>query len=111
MKRRCMGREGYFFLVDSIIALGILAIGLFAVFSSYSGIPPIRESDILSEDIMDFFAGVKIKELNNEYAGIDGFLWQSGEINNADNTVLQQLALFYYQQDRHCREDDCEPHH
>jgi len=97
MKRRCMGREGYFFLVDSIIALGILAIGLFAVFSSYSGIPPIRESDILSEDIMDFFAGVKIKELNNEYAGIDGFLWQSGEINNADNTVLQQLALFYYQ--------------
>lgn len=97
MKEGCRGRKGYFFLIDSIIALGIIAIGLFAVFTSYSSIPSRQESDILSEDMMDFFSGTKIKDLNNEYAGVDGTLWQSGQIDNADNTVLQQLALFYYQ--------------
>jgi hypothetical protein len=44
---------------------------------------------------MDFFATNKIGDINNEYAGVGGELWQDGDITNADNTLLQQVAEFY----------------
>jgi len=44
---------------------------------------------------MDFFSNTKTKDLNNEFAGIGGKLWQQGLITNAENTLLQQLGLFY----------------
>ncbi len=95
MKKRCLNRRGYFFLIDSILALGILAVGVFLIFTAYTSIPYREEVTILSDDVMDFFANSKIKDINNEYAGLGGILWQAGLITNAENTLLQQAAEFY----------------
>ena len=96
MKKGCtINKRGYFFIIDSILALGVLSIGAFLVFTSYVEITPKDKVTILSEDIMDFFANNRIKDVNNEYAGIGGELWNSGSITNADNSLLQQVAEFY----------------
>lgn len=96
MKKRCfLDRRGYFFLIDSILALGVLAIGAFLIFTSYINLPSKEEPTILSDDIMDFFADNKIKDVDNPYAGIGGELWQQGIINNSEYTLLQQVAVLY----------------
>lgn len=94
MKKRC-NRKGYFFLLDSIIALGVLAVGAFLVFSTYTNTPFLEDVSILSEDLMQLFANNKIKDINNEYARVGGTLWQQGIINNSENTLLQQLGVFF----------------
>lgn len=107
MKKRCvLNRRGYFFLIDSIIALGVLAVGTFLIFTLYVNVPSKEEVTILSDDIMDFFANNKIKDVDNEYAGLGGALWnEEGKIGgicegetltaNGENTLLQQVAIFY----------------
>jgi len=88
-------RRGYFFLIDSLLALGILAIGTILIFTFYLNVPSREGTTILSEDLMDFFANNKIKDIDNSYAGLGGTLWQAGEITQADNSLLQQIAEFY----------------
>jgi len=84
MKKRCLDRRGYFFLIDSILALGVLAVGAVLIFTFYATIPAIEAPTILSEDIMDFYTGNQIKEINDPYAGIGGTLWDEGKINNPE---------------------------
>ena len=98
MKKRCLNRKGYFFLIDSMLALGVLAIGLFLIFAVYIKSPSKQEVTILSDDIMDFFASNRIKDVNNDYAGLGGTLWDDPCIDfepNPENTLLQQVAEFY----------------
>src|SRR3989338_6601187 len=100
MKKRLIeGRRGYFFLIDSILALGVLVIGGFLVFSSYTQTPTKEDATVLAESLMDFFSNTKIKEVNNAYAGLGGELWQQGTITNEENTLLQQLGVFYAKND------------
>ncbi|MCH8329396.1 MAG: hypothetical protein IIB81_03305 [Nanoarchaeota archaeon] len=107
MKKRCfLNRRGYFFLIDSVLALTVLAMVAFLIFSLYSNVPQKEEPAILSDDLMDFFANNKIKDIDNPYAGLGGTLWKDeggvgglcpGEelTANAENTLLQQAAEFY----------------
>ena len=99
MKKR-LNNKAYFFLIDSILALSVLAVGAFLIFTFYLSVPSIEQPAVLSDDIMDFFANNKIKDINNPYAGLGGILWQTegqpggiceGEelIANAETTLLQ----------------------
>ncbi|MBL7056005.1 hypothetical protein ISS07_03790 [Candidatus Woesearchaeota archaeon] len=94
MKKR-FSKKGYFFIIDAVLALGVLAVGLFLIFSAYTKIPPKEQIASLSEDMMDFFTQNKIKDVNNDYAGVGGELWNNGKITNSENTLLQQTAIFY----------------
>src|SRR3989338_7182786 len=107
MKKRCLvNRRGYFFLIDSVIALGVLIVGVFLIFSMYTKVPSKEQSTILSDDVMDFFTNNKLKDVDNLYAGSGGELWiKEGQADglcpgekltqNPENTLLQQLAEFY----------------
>lgn len=106
MKKSCLNKKGYFFLIDAVLALGVLAIGGFLIFSLYFQTPPESGPTILSEDIMEFFANTQIKNLNNPYAGLGGLLWSTegsssglcpGEQFTADGetSLLQQVGIFY----------------
>lgn len=95
MKKRCINKRGYFFLIDSILALGVLVIGGFLIFSSYVKVPAKEDAAALAESLMDFFSNTKIKDVNNAYAGVGGELWQQGIITNEENTLLQQIGVFY----------------
>jgi|TARA_B100001964_G_scaffold45540_1_gene50744 hypothetical protein len=105
MKKR-LDKRGYFFLIDSILALGVLAVGAFLIFTFYVSVPSKEEPSILSDDLMDFFANNKIKDVNNEYVSLGGTLWETegqpgGICNgeeltvNGETTLLQQVAIFY----------------
>jgi len=106
MKKRYLDKKAYFFVIDAILALGVLAVGAFLVFTFYANVPSIEEPAVLSEDIMDFFANNKIKDIDNPYVGLGGTLWSTegqpggicnGEelIANGENTLLQQIGDFY----------------
>lgn len=91
-----MNKKSYFFTLDAMLSVGILVLGSFLIFTSYTKVPSKVQVAILSEDIMDFLSTTKIEELNNPYAGIGGELWSQGYIKNKDNTLLQQIGEFYY---------------
>jgi len=105
MKKR-LNKKAYFFVIDAILALGVLAVGAFLIFTFYTSVPSKEAPTILSDDIMDFFANNKIKDINNPYAGLGGTLWETeglpggicnGEelIADPETTLLQQIAKFY----------------
>jgi hypothetical protein len=97
--KKNIGKKAFFFFIDSILALGVLAIGGFIAFTVLSDKPVTSGPEIISEDILDFFSNSRIQDVNNEYAGLGGTLWQQGMIDNAENTLLQQLAIFYVDAD------------
>ena len=105
-KRFFLNKKAYFFLIDALLALGVIAVGTAMVFTLYTNVPSKEQPAILSDDLMDFFANNKIKDVNNEYVSLGGTLWETegqpggicnGEelIANGENTLLQQVAIFY----------------
>lgn len=88
-------KRGYFFLLDASLGLFVLVIGTFLVLSFFIIVPEQTQANILSNDVLDFFSNTKIKDLNNQYAGIGGELWKAGNITNPDNSLLQQIGEFY----------------
>ncbi|MBI3032963.1 hypothetical protein HYY69_05805 [Candidatus Woesearchaeota archaeon] len=86
-------KKGYFFTMDSIIALFILVIGMSVIFAFKVSEPPTQQSEIYSLDLMNFLAKTKIKEINDQYV-FD--LINKDIIRNTENTVLEQLAEFNY---------------
>jgi len=91
-----MKKKAYFFTLDAMMSLGILVLGSFLLFASFTNIPSRVQTEILGRDVLDFMAVTKIEELNNPYAGIGGELWNQGYITNQGNTLLQQIGEFYF---------------
>ena len=90
-----ISKRGYFFILDAVLGLFILVIGVILVTSSYVNVPQPAQVGLLSDDLLNFLSNKKIKDLNNPYAGIGGELWKSGNISDADNSLLQQVGGFY----------------
>lgn len=88
-------KRGYFFIIDAILGLFIIVIGVFLITSSYVTVPQPAQVGLLSDDLLNFLSNTKINNLNNEYAGIGGELWNQGKITDVDNSLLQQIGEFY----------------
>ena len=91
-----MDRKGYYFIIDSIIALFIITVGIIYVLSFSISEPPTRQSEIFSFDIIQFLATTKIEEIDNPYSGKLGQLVNDGNITEIKNTILQQTAEFHF---------------
>lgn len=92
-------KRGYFFVLDAMLGLFILIIGIFLVASFYLRASPPVQVKLLSDDLLNFLSNTKIRDLNNQYAGIGGQLWNQGSITEADNSLLQQIGEFYSKND------------
>lgn len=88
-------KRGFFFVLDAVLGLFVIAIGVFLITSSYVNVPQLTQVGLLSDDLLNFLSNTKIKDLNNQYAGIGGQLWKQGTITDADNSLLQQIGEFY----------------
>ena len=88
-------KRGYFFVLDAVLGLIVLVIGVFLINSLYVSVPEPAQVGLLSDDLLNFLSNTRIKELNNQYAGIGGQLWNQGYITDADNSLLQQIGEFY----------------
>ena len=84
--------------------MGVLAVGGFLIFSFYLQAPSGGQPEILSENVMDFFANSKVQEVSNAEVSLGGTYWSSAEviachgqalIPNSGNTLLQQVAILY----------------
>ena len=88
-------KRGYFFILDAVLGLSVLIIGVSLITSSYVKVPQAVQVGLLSDDLLNFLSNTKIKDLNNPYSGIGGYLWNQGVITDADNSLLQQIGEFY----------------
>ncbi len=88
-------KRGFFFILDAVLGLFILVVGVFLVTSSYITAPQQAQVALLSDDFLNYLSNTKIRDLNNPYAGIGGELWSKGIIEDADNTLLQQIGELY----------------
>ncbi|MBL7054710.1 hypothetical protein ISS05_03045 [Candidatus Woesearchaeota archaeon] len=91
-----MNKKAYFFVLDAMLALGILVMGALLLVSAYTRTPEKGQTTNLAEDVLDFFADTKIEDFNNPIFGPAGTLVQDGTIKDAQKTLLQQLGEFYY---------------
>lgn len=89
MKR---GSKGYFFTLDAFVAMGIIVAGLVFVLTAYSYRPVTAQATVLGSDLLLSLANTKVTEINNDYARN---LALNGTITNTDNSLLQQAAEFY----------------
>lgn len=88
-------KRGYFFVIDAMLGLAVIIVGVFLITASYSKIPQPTQVSFLADDLMNFLANTKIKDLNDPYAGIGGELWDQGIITDGENSLLQQAGIFY----------------
>ncbi|MEM4267382.1 MAG: hypothetical protein QXK37_00970 [Candidatus Woesearchaeota archaeon] len=91
-----MHKKGYFFIIDAIIALLIMSIGTIIVLNYNEFRPVKQQAFFVSSDVLGILANNKISNLNHPYYGINGELYLDGNITEVHNTLLEQVAEFYY---------------
>lgn len=94
-----MHKRGFFFTLDAIMSLIILAVGMFLFFTAMLSVPSTPQTELIAEDTMAFLSTTAIENLNDPIAGIGGALWQQGKITKDKNTLLQQIGEFYAKSD------------
>lgn len=94
-----MDKKGYFFILDSFLAMGVLVIGVIMVMSSFSEVPEKKHTTNIAEDILYIFSNTKIKNYNNPYFGSNSDLVKEGYIKDTEKTLLMQLGEFYHNGD------------
>lgn len=82
-------RKGYFFTLDAVMAMAVIAAGLIIVFSISSNVKSSSQSEFYAEDLMTLFGGSRIYQVNNEY--LDK-MYAEGDIKNRDMTILELVG-------------------
>jgi len=88
-----MKKRGYFFIVDSMVALAVLTVGIVLIFSFFNITPRTEQTYTISEDILNILQNNKIRDINNVHIDI---LRVNGNITETNKPVLEQLAEFYF---------------
>ncbi len=88
-----MRKRGQFFSIDVFVAVAIIGVGLFVLYSSKVTEPSSTQTATLSADLMNGFTSLKMYEVDNPYI-IQ--LIRDGNITNSDNTIIQQIAEFAF---------------
>lgn len=91
-----LGKRGYFFLVDSMVALGVLTVGIVLLLSQHESAPSTGQPQVVAVDVIAVLSSNKVKNINDDYAGANSELTRNGNITDIDKTLLEQAAEFYY---------------
>jgi len=86
-------RKGYFFLVDAFIGSAIILVSLAIILGSNVKVTPLYNDYSASEEYASFIVNTQIEDLNNPYVNN---LVSTGVITNTKNTIIDQVAQFYY---------------
>lgn len=88
-----MEKQGYFFTLDSFLAVSVIIVGLFVIFSYRTYIPDPDQTSMYAQQIGGILGANPLYELNNQY--LDN-LRSDGNITQSDNSLLEQIGEFYY---------------
>jgi hypothetical protein len=88
-------KRAYFFVIDSLLALLIMTLGVLLVFSFHKYSPSNQQISVASADVLSLM-NTKVMDLNDGYCGVNSNLTRNGNITNLDNSMIEEVALFYY---------------
>lgn len=88
-----MDKKGYFFTLDSFLAISVIVVGLLVIFSYRTYVPDSDQTSLYAEQIGGILGSNSLYEFNNVY--LDK-LKNDGNITRADNSLLEQLGEFFY---------------
>lgn len=83
-------------MVDALLALFVLTLGVTLVLVFYTRTSTYQPVVTLSQDFMTALAATKLNKLNDMVIGPQGSLVAQGNITHPENSILQQVAEFYY---------------
>jgi hypothetical protein len=87
-------RGAYFFVIDALIAGSIIFISLLVIFTTHNMRPEPAPTLRMIQDYTNFLTKNKIREFSGPYVQS---LVNDSNITNLDNTMLEQLVQFYYE--------------
>ncbi|MBI2651935.1 VWA domain-containing protein [Candidatus Woesearchaeota archaeon] len=88
-------KKAIFFTIDALLASGIIIIAVLLVANYYSVEQQKVNVNYASQDLVRVFSTMTVGEVNNEY--VKGLI-ASGEITNANSTILEQIGDFWANQ-------------
>lgn len=86
------GLKGFYFSIDALLAIVILVMGIMAFYQLSPSSITSDKSYVLSNDFINLISVMQIGEVNNTYIQS---LVSNGTIGNPNNTILQQVGLFW----------------
>ena len=87
-------KNGIFLTIDSLLASGIILIGIILVTNLYISERPRVNLNYASQDVVRVFSTMRVGEIKNDYVQS---LIASGEIINVNYTILEQIGDFWSQ--------------
>ena len=87
-------RGAYFFVIDALIAASVIALSLIIIFGTHNVRKETTPTLRMVEDYTDYLVSTKVREFQGPYRDQ---LVNDGNITNLDNTLLEQLTEFYFQ--------------
>jgi hypothetical protein len=88
-----MNRKGYFFVMDAILGLAVMATAIAYLYSIHVYEQPKSQVYELTQGLMDSLSEKKMVEINNRYKDQ---LILNGNITNAYSTIIEQASEFEY---------------
>lgn len=85
-------KKGLFFTIDSLLASGIIIISILLVSNFYSAETQKVNVNYATHDLVRVFSTMAVGQVNNAYVKS---LIGSGDIENANNTILEQIGDFW----------------
>lgn len=89
-----MKKRGYFFTVDVTIAMVILVIGFILIWSFYVTETKKEQPYFYAQDAIDFLSHTTIASVSGTNPYMQSLVLD-GNITSLDNTLLEQIALSY----------------
>jgi len=98
---KSLKKRGYYFIADALIGSTIIFLSLMVIINGGAKPLKIQYDYQMAEEYSDFILTTKIEDLSNPY--VNQLL--NTYINDTSLTIMEQINLFYYQNDTtHARE-------
>lgn len=104
-----MKKRGYFFTVDVSIAMIIIVIGFILIWSFYTAEARKEQPYFYAQDALNFLSSNTVGSVTGTIPYVQELL-RDRNITNLDNTLMEQIALFYITETAGCMWSDCMPH-
>jgi hypothetical protein len=90
---RSLRRKGYYFIIDALIGSTIIFLSLMIILNGNVRPTKVQYNYEMAEEYSTFLLNTKLEDLSNPYVD---YLIDTKKINNTKITIMEQVDLFYY---------------
>jgi hypothetical protein len=92
---RSLKKKGYYFIIDALIGSTIIFLSLMIILNGNVRPTKVQYNYEMAEEYSSFLLNTKLEDLSNPY--VDYLIYDTKEINNTKLTIMEQIDLFYYE--------------